>query len=391
MSMRDATVLDSALTTPVAGQGPTGLISGRSDEMIVNLGPQHPATHGVLQIVLGIDGERVTSATPHIGFLHRNHEKIEEARTYEQVIPYLDRMDYVSGLQNELAYILAIEELSGMEVPERAKYIRTALFELNRVISHLVWLGTYMLDLGAITPFLYAFRDRELALDIIEKTAGARLLPNYFTFGGVRRDIHPLFWQNLTEFCDYFETVIPEYAALTVDAPVFQARTIDVGFLNAATAINHGITGPNLRAAGIPHDLRKDQPYDAYPELDFEVITLERGDAYSRSRLRFDEFYQSLSLIRQCIEKAPRSGPFKGKGRVKIDEYQQRYRAVEASRGQLGVYVASDGGTGPYRSKHRSPSFTNLQVIPDLFIGQKFADVIAILGSIDIVLGEVDR
>jgi len=208
--MSDTTVLDTVMTTPVSGQGPTGLVQGRSDEMIVNLGPQHPATHGVLQIVLGVDGERVTSATPHIGFLHRNHEKIEEARNYEQVIPYLDRMDYVSGLQNELAYVLAIEELSGIEVPERAKYIRTALFELNRVISHLVWLGTYMLDLGAITPFLYAFRDRELALDIIEKTAGARLLPNYFTFGGVRRDIHPMFWQNIAEFCDYFETVIPE-------------------------------------------------------------------------------------------------------------------------------------------------------------------------------------
>lgn len=365
--------------------------SGYGNEMIVNLGPQHPATHGVLQIVLSVDGERVTKAVPHIGFLHRNHEKIEESRTYEQVIPYLDRMDYVSGLQNELAYCLLIEELAGLEVPERARYIRTAMFELNRIISHLVWVGTFMLDLGAITPFLYAFRDRELALDIIERTCGARMLPNYFTFGGVRRDIHPRFWQDISEFVDYFETVLPEYDVLTVDSPVFRARTMGVGVLSKDLAINHGISGPCLRASGVAHDLRKDQPYDAYPELELDVITRTEGDAWARSKVRFEEFKQSISLIRQCAAKAPRTGAIKGRGRVKIEAGQQRYRAVEASRGQLGIYLYSDGGSGPYRSKHRSPSFVNLQVITDLFKGQKFSDVIAILGSIDIVLGEVDR
>ncbi len=381
------------MTSVAPAMEPTQLTPtlGKTDEMVVNLGPQHPATHGVLQIVLGIDGERVTSAVPHIGFLHRNHEKIEESRTYEQVIPYLDRMDYVSGLQNELAYCLAIEELAGIEVPERAKYIRTAFFELNRIISHLVWLGTYMLDLGAITPFLYTFRDREMALDIIERTCGARMLPNYFTFGGVRRDLHQSFWQDLIEFCAYFENVLPEYTALTIEAPVFQTRTKGVGKISKEMAINHGISGPNLRACGVELDLRKDQPYDAYPELTFEVVTLEDGDAFARSKVRFDEFKQSLNLIRQCAYKAPRTGPIKGKGRLKIAAGQQCYHVVEASRGQLGVYLVSDGGKGPYRSKHRSPSFTNLQIIPDLFIGQKFSDVIAILGSIDIVLGEVDR
>ncbi len=373
--------------------GPTVLepVVGKTDEMIVNLGPQHPATHGVLQIVLGVDGERVTRAVPHIGFLHRNHEKIEESRSYAQVIPYLDRMDYVSGLQNELPYCLAVEDLAGLEVPERAKYIRTAMFEFNRIISHLVWVGTYMLDLGAITPFLYAFRDREMALDIIERTTGGRMLPNYFTFGGVRRDVHPKFWQDLLDFLDYFEKVVPEYETLTVDAPVFQARSVGVGLLSQELAVNHGISGPNLRASGVAHDLRKDQPYDAYPELDFSVITRDEGDVWARSKVRMDEIYQSIDLIRQCAELAPRSGPYLARGRVKIEAGEQRYRAAEISRGQLGVYIHSDGGTGPYRSKHRSPSFVNLQIIPDLFIGQKFSDVIAILGSIDIVLGEVDR
>lgn len=381
------TVPATKITAPTALEP----VQGRTDEMIVSLGPQHPATHGVLQIVLGVDGERVTKAVPHIGFLHRNHEKIEESRTYAQVLPYLDRMDYVSGLQNELGFCLVVEELSGIEVPERAKYIRTAMFELNRIISHLVWIGTYMLDLGAITPFLYAFRDREKALDIIERTCGARLLPNYFTFGGVRRDVHPQFWRDIVAFVDYFETVLPEYEALTIDAPIFQARTKGVGVLTTQVAVNHGITGPCLRASGVPFDLRKDQPYDAYPQLHLEVITRSEGDAWARSKVRFDEFRQSISLIRQCARQAPRTGPFVGRGRVKIDEGMQRYRAVEASRGQLGIYLWSDGGSGPYRLKHRSPSFTNLQVVPDLFIGQKFSDVISILGSIDIVLGEVDR
>jgi len=362
-----------------------------AQEMLVNLGPQHPATHGVLKVVLGIDGERVTRAVPHIGFLHRNHEKIEESRTYHQVIPYLDRMDYVSGLQNELPFCLAVEELADIEVPERAKYIRTALFELNRIISHLVWVGTYMLDLGAITPFLYAFRDREAALDIVERTTGGRMLPNYFTFGGVRRDIHPRFWQELADFVDYLEGVLPEYEVLTVEAPVFQARTVGIGVLPSAMAINHGISGPMLRASGVAHDLRKDQPYDAYPWLDFEVITRSEGDSWARSKLRCQELYQSIELIRQCVKRAPRTGPYLGKGRLKIEAGRQRYRAVEASRGQLGVYLYSDGGSGPYRSKHRSPSFTNLQVLPDLFVSQRFSDVIAILGSMDIVLGEVDR
>ncbi len=383
--------MSATATAPLLGPTEVEAVPGRGEEMVINLGPQHPATHGVLRIVLAVDGERIAGAVPHIGYLHRNHEKIEESRSYAQVIPYLDRMDYVSGLQNELPFCLAVEELAGLEVPERAKYIRTATFELNRIISHLVWIGTYMLDLGAITPFLYAFRDRERALDIIERTTGARMLPNYFTFGGVRRDVHPRFWQDLLDFADYFEGVLPEYEALTVHSPIFRARTVGVGYLSPELATDHGVSGPNLRASGVPLDLRKDQPYDAYPQLDFDVITEEGGDAWSRSRVRFKEFRQSLSLIRQCAKRAPRTGPFQGRGRLKIDAGMQRYRAVEISRGQLGVYLLSDGGAGPYRSKHRSPSFTNLQVLPDLFKGQRFSDAIAILGSLDIVLGEVDR
>ncbi len=373
---------------------PTSLerVEGRSDEMLINLGPQHPATHGVLKIVLGVDGERITRATPHIGFLHRNHEKLEEVRTYQMCIPYTDRMDYVSGMQNELPLCLAIEEMLGIDVPERSKYIRTILFELSRVASHLVWLGTYMLDLGAITPFLYAFRDRELILDIIERTAGARLLPNYFTFGGIRRDHHPRMMDDILEFLDFFEHKLPEYEALTIDAPVFQARTVGVGVLDPQMAINHGVSGPNLRGSGIPRDLRKDDPYDAYPYLDFEVCVELGCDAYSRSRARFREFYESIKIMRQAIAQYPKTGPILPKlPRLKPAPGTERYRAAEISRGELGIYLIADGTEKPFRSKHRSPSFCTLQAMEDMLVGSKFSDAIAVIGSIDIVLGEVDR
>jgi NADH-quinone oxidoreductase subunit D len=365
---------------------------GRSDEMIINLGPQHPATHGVLKVVLGVDGERVTRAVPHIGFLHRNHEKLDEVRTFPQCIPFADRMDYVSGMQNELAQVLAVEEMLGIEVPERAKYIRTIFFELSRISSHLVWIGTYMLDLGAITPFLYAFRDREMILDIIERTAGARLLPNYYTFGGVRRDHHPRLFEDILDFLVHFERKLPEYEALTIDAPVFQARTVGVGVLDPQVAINHGVSGPNLRASGVPYDLRRAHPYDAYPDLDFEIIVEHGCDAYSRSRARFREFRQSIAILRQAIAQCPRTGLSAGKvGRLRPPAGMEHYRAVEISRGELGTYIIADGSEKPFRMKHRSPSFVTLQALPDMFVGSKFSDAIAILGSIDIVLGEVDR
>lgn len=373
---------------------PTSLerVEGRADEMLINLGPQHPATHGVLKVVMGVDGERVTRAVPHIGYLHRNHEKLDEVRTYAQCIPFTDRMDYVSGMQNELGLCLAVEDMLAIEVPERARYIRTIFFELSRIASHLVWIGTYMLDLGAITVFLYAFRDRELILDIIEKNAGARLLPNYFTFGGVRRDHHPRLFEDIEDFLRHFERKLPEYEALTIDAPVFQARTVGVGVLDPQVAINHGVSGPNLRGSGIPRDLRKTDPYDAYPNLEFEVAVEHGCDAYSRSRARFREFRQSIDLIRQAIRQCPRTGPHVGKaGRIRPASGQERYRAVEISRGELGVYLMADGSEKPFRAKHRSPSFVTLQALPDMFVGSKFSDAIAILGSIDIVLGEVDR
>ena len=378
----------TALTVPTHMER----VEGRSDEMLINLGPQHPATHGVLKIVLGVDGERITRAVPHLGFLHRNHEKLDEVRTYAQCIPFADRMDYVSGMQNELSIVLAVEEMMGIEPPPRAKYLRTILFELSRVASHLVWIGTFMLDLGAITPFLYAFRDREMILDIIERTAGARMLPNYFTFGGVRRDHHPRMFEDILAFLEHFERKLPTYEALTIDAPVFQARTVGVGILDPQVAVARGVSGPTLRGSGVPYDLRRAQPYDAYPELDFEICVEHDCDTYSRSRARFREFYQSISIIRQAIQQSPKSGPYVGKvGRIRPPAGAQHYRAVEISRGELGVYIVSDGSDKPYRMKHRSPSFCNLQALPDMFVGSKFSDAIAILGSIDIVLGEVDR
>lgn len=366
-------------------------VTGRSEEMILNLGPQHPATHGVLKVVLGVDGERINRAVAHIGFLHRNHEKIDEGRPYAHALPYLDRMDYLSGFQNELAYCLAVEDLIGVEVPRRAKFIRVAMCELNRIASHLVWLGTYLLDLGAITPFLYAFRDREILLDLFERTAGARMLPNYFTFGGVRRDLHPNFWEDAVAFCDYFETVLPEYWALVIDSPVFKARTQGVGVVSRERAIAMGASGPVARGSGVDFDLRRNEPYEVYPELEFEVAVETSGDAFARSLVRFREIESSMELIRGCARVAPRDGPFLGKVPRIIKASGERYRAVEASRGEMGVYVVGDGSNAPYRVKHRSPSFTNLQLLRETFEGAKFADAIAILGSLDIVLGEVDR
>jgi NADH-quinone oxidoreductase subunit D len=366
-------------------------VIGRSDEMILNLGPQHPATHGVLKVVLGVDGERITRAIAHMGFLHRNHEKIDEGRPYAHALPYLDRMDYLSGFQNELAYCLAVEDLIGAEVPRRAQFIRVAMCELNRIASHLVWLGTYMLDLGAITPFLYAFRDREILLDLFERTAGARMLPNYFTFGGVRRDLHPNFWEDSVAFCDYFETVLPEYRALVIDSPVFKARTVGVGVVSTERAIAMGASGPVARGSGAALDLRRTDPYEVYPELEFEVAVEQGGDAYSRSAVRFRELETSMQIVRQCARMAPRNGPFLGKVPRIIKASGERYRGIEASRGEMGVYIVGDGSNAPFRVKHRSPSFTNLQLLRETFEGAKFADAISILGSIDIVLGEVDR
>ncbi len=373
-------------------RGPTQILpTDRADEMLINMGPQHPATHGVLKVVIGLEGERVTRAVPHIGFLHRNHEKIEEARTYPQIITYTDRMDYVSGLQNELPFILAVEDLLGVEVPDRAKYLRVIFFELYRLASHLVWLGTGMLDFGAITPFLYTFRDRERILEIVEKTAGARMLPNYFTFGGVRRDVHPDFFKDVADFLDFFEKRLPDYYALVLDSPVFQARAVGVGVLPKERAIARGASGPVLRASGVAYDVRKAEPYDAYPEIEFEVPVREEGDVYARFWVRFKEMEESIKIIRQAIEKTPKVGPYKGKVPARMKVKGSRYRAVEISRGHLGAHVVGDGTDRPYRIKHRSPSFANLQLIPDLLVGARFADAIAILSSLDPVFGEVDR
>lgn len=384
-------------TVTAARQGllnPTSLepVAGRTDEMLVNLGPQHPATHGVFKVLLGVDGERVTRCVPEMGFLHRNHEKLDEERTFQQCIPYADRMEYVSSLHNELLLCLAVEETLEIEVPERAKYIRTILFELNRIASHLVWIGTYMLDLGAITVFLWAFRDREMVLDINERTTGARMLPNYYTFGGVRRDHHPRLLEDALAFCEWFEKKLPEYAAVTIDAPVFQMRTVGIGVLDPGVAINHGVSGPVLRGCGIPRELRRDDPYDAYPDLEFEPCVEYGSDVYSRSRVRFREFYQSIDLIRQAVARCPRTGPVQGKvGRLRFPAGTSRYRAVESSRGELGVHIIGNGTEKPHRMKWRSPGFVNLQVLSDMVVGSKFSDAISILGAMDIVLGDIDR
>jgi NADH-quinone oxidoreductase subunit D len=368
----------------------------KTEEMVLNMGPQHPSTHGVLRLELQLEGEIITKVTPHIGYLHRCFEKHAEAMTYPQVIPYTDRMDYLASMGNEFGYAVAVEKLLGIEIPERVEYIRVIMAELQRIASHLVALGTYGADIGAFTPFLFCFRDREKILNLFEITCGARLLYNYIWVGGLSHDLHPDFVRLAKEFTSYFKPKIKELNDLLSYNKIFTERTANVGILPAETAINFGVTGPMLRASGFKWDLRKDDTYSVYNKFDFDIPVGEGlmgtvGDSWDRYFVRVLEMSESLKIIEQALEQLPEGDVTSAIPKRVKPPVGQVYKRVENPRGELGYFIISNGTPNPFRVKVRAPSFVNLGVMDELCRGYMVADIITILGSIDIVLGEVDR
>jgi NADH-quinone oxidoreductase subunit D len=368
----------------------------KTEQMVLNLGPQHPSTHGVLRLELELEGEIITKVTPHIGYLHRCFEKHAEAMTYSQVVPYTDRMDYLSAMYNEFGYALAVEKLLGIELPERVEYIRVIMGEFQRIASHLVAIGTYGLDIGAVTPFLYCVRDRERIFRLFEKTCGARLLYNYIWVGGLSHDLHPDFVREAKEFVKYFKPNIKELNDLLTMNKIFIERTANVGVLPVETAINYGISGPNLRASGLKWDIRKNDPYSVYHKFDFDIPVGKNdigtvGDSWNRYYIRVLEMEQSLRIIEQALEQIPEGDVTSAIPKRIKPPVGQVYSRVENPKGELGYFIISNGSTSPFRVKVKGPSFVHLGVLNELCKGRMVADVIAILGSIDIVLGEVDR
>ena len=362
-----------------------------ADEIILNMGPQHPSTHGVLRVKLKLDGERVVDSECVIGYLHRGVEKIAEHRSYQQFAPYVDRMDYVADVSNGLGYCEAVEKLLGTEAPPRAKVVRTILTELQRIASHLVWLGTHALDIGALTPVFYCFREREEILKIFEKYCGARLTTHAFRIGGLQYETYDGFEEDVKRFCEDFDKKIDEYEALLTENRIWVGRTQGVGILTAQDAIALGVTGPVLRASGVKWDIRKAMPYAAYEQYDFEIPTRPNGDTYDRYMVRMQEMRQSRRICLQAIENIP-SGPIMARiGKVLKPPPGEVYHAIEAPKGELGYYIVSDSTTQPYRVRVRPPSFINLQAFDKMARGALVADVVAIIGTLDIVLGEVDR
>ena len=360
-------------------------------DMMLNMGPQHPATHGVFRMVLTVDGERVEDVTPHIGYLHRGSEKLAENESYGQVVTLFDRLDYVSNLNNELIFCRAAERLMGVEPPERAQYIRTILAELNRLASHLLFLGTYAIDLGGMTPIMYGFRERERIQNLFESVTGARMMHNFIRIGGVKEDVPPGFAPRVRALLDDVERGVDEIDRLLTFNEVFLARTRGVGVIDAPTAVSCGLTGPSLRASGVAYDVRKDYPYEAYPYLSYKVPIGENGDCWDRYYMRVLECRESASMVRQCLDQME-DGPVTAQmRRIARPPKGEVYAHGENPRGDIGVFLVSDGTDKPYRVKVRAPSFCNLVALRPMMRNAYIADAVAILGSLDIVLGEVDR
>jgi len=390
---------------------------GSSKTMVLNMGPQHPSTHGVLRVLLELDGENVVSADPDIGYLHTGIEKSCEHKTYSQAITLTDRMDYLNPLGNNLVYCLAVEKLLGLEVPKRAQYFRVMLAELQRISSHLVWLGTHALDMGAMSVMLYCFREREEILKIFERFSGQRMMTSYIRIGGLALD-PPAGWRELVKrFIDAMPPHIDEYETLLTENRIWQGRLKGVGVLSADQLIALSTTGPGLRAAGVPYDNRKFFPYSSYEEFDFDVPTRTESDCYARYLIRVAEMRESVKIVRQALAKISDEGPIKADAPGIIPPQREKMKtemealiyhfkiftegfspapgevfvAVESPRGELGCFIASDGSPKPLRVHFRGPSFINLQALPDMVRGQLIADTVACIGTIDIVLGEVDR
>lgn len=395
------------------------LVSNRAitgETVMLNMGPQHPSTHGVLRLLLELDGEIVVNCIPDIGFLHTGIEKNIEAKTYEKSETMTDRLDYLNTMGNNLAYCLAVEKLVELDVPERAQAVRVIFAELQRISSHLVWLGTHALDLAAMSAFFYCFSQRERILDIMEMCSGQRMMTTYFRPGGLWRDVPAEFVPAVRAFIDEFPRHIDEYEGLLTKNPIFLDRTKNIGKMTAQQAIDWAVTGPSLRGSGVAYDLRKEEPYSGYEQYDFDVCTEDGCDVYARYLVRMHEFRQSLRIVRQALDKLP-SGPFRSNNRkfvppprVELGTSMEAvihhfklwtegfpapkgsvYSAVESPRGELGVFLEGDGGPKPYRCYWRTPSFVNLQILPLISKGHFVADLVAIIGSIDIVLGDTDR
>jgi NADH:ubiquinone oxidoreductase subunit D len=361
-------------------------------KLTLNMGPQHPSTHGVFRLVLQLDGETVIAARPVMGYLHRSTEKLGEARTWVQAVTLTDRLDYLAPVSNNLAYALAVEKLTGLEVPERGEYIRVITVELNRLASHLVAIGTFGADVGTwFTPLVYAFREREQILDLMALCAGVRMNPSYVRFGGVARDLTPEFLERARAFVDAMPEKIDEYESLLTNNEIFRARTVGVGYLPPELAKAYSITGPIARASGINYDVRRAEPYGIYDRFDWDVPVRYNGDCYDRYLVRVAEMRETVRILKQALADIP-EGEFRARlPKVLRPPKGSAYARIEAPKGEIGFFLVSDGTTSPYRFKVRAPSFINLGVLSQLVIGHKVADAVVILGSFDIVMGEVDR
>ncbi len=384
--------------------------------MTLNFGPQHPAAHGVLRLVLEMDGEVVERSDPHIGLLHRGTEKLIEHKTYLQAVPYFDRLDYVSPMNQEHAYALAVEKLLGCEVPLRAQYIRVLFSEISRILNHLLNITTQALDVGAMTPLLWFFEEREKMMEFYERVSGARLHSAYFRPGGVAQDLPAGLLEDIAAFVERFGPMIDDMEGLLTDNRIFKQRLVDVGVVTKDEAMDWGFTGPMLRGSGVPWDLRKSQPYDVYERMDFDVVVGKNGDSYDRYLVRVEEMRQSLKIIKQCVNEMPKGAiktldrkvapppraEMKRSMEALIHHFKlytegyhvpkgETYTAVEAPKGEFGVYLISDGSNKPYRCRLRAPGFAHLQGLDFMCKGHMLADVVAIIGTQDIVFGEIDR
>jgi NADH-quinone oxidoreductase subunit C/D len=387
-----------------------------ADFMFLNIGPQHPGTHGVLRIVLQLDGEDIVDAIPDIGYHHRGAEKMAERQSWHTYIPYTDRIDYLGGVNNNLAYLLAVEKLAGIQVPERAQVIRVMMCEFFRIASHLVWYGTFAQDVGQLSPVFYMFTDREKIFDVVEAVCGGRMHPNWFRIGGVAQDL-PIGWEKLVKsFLDYFPKKLKEYDALVMKNSIFKARTVGIGIFTAEEAVEWGATGANLRACGMDYDFRKKRPYSGYENYDFDIPLGKNGDCYDRALVRVEEMRQSLRIIDQCLKNMP-AGPYKSSHPlatppVKVNTMKdietlihhflnvswgpvipagEAMSCIEATKGANSYYAISDGNTSPYRMRVRSPSFAHMQMVPYISKGYTVADLLSILGAMDYVLADIDR